>query len=143
MTLDAAYDADNVFAKIVRGELPAAKVFEDDDVVAFMDLFPQSKGHALVILKETEAVNILDVDPTRLQTLVVAVQKLARAVRKALSPDGVRVVQFNGAPAGQTVYHLHFHVIPIYEDAPLGRHGGGQADPEELKALSEKIASAL
>jgi len=143
MTLDAAYDADNVFAKIVRGELPAAKVFEDDDVVAFMDLFPQSKGHALVILKETEAVNILDVDPTRLQTLVVAVQKLARAVRKALSPDGVRVVQFNGAPAGQTVYHLHFHVIPIYEDAPLGRQGGGQADPEELKALSEKIASAL
>jgi len=144
MSLDGTYDEQNVFAKIVRGEIPSVKIFEDDEVLAFMDAFPQAKGHCLVISKTSKARNLLDAEPKTLGRVIGATQKLARAVRAALNPDGISVMQFNGAPAGQTVYHLHFHVIPRWEGEALGRHGGGQmADMDELKALAEKIASAL
>ena len=143
MSLDGAYDPDNIFAKIIRGEVPATKVFEDDDVLAFMDAFPQSKGHCLVISKTSRARNLLDVDPQVLSTMTAAVQRLARGVSAALKPDGIVVTQFNGAPAGQTVFHLHFHVIPRWEGVPLGRHRGGMADAAELQALAETIAAAL
>ncbi|NQE63088.1 HIT family protein [Caulobacter sp. RHG1] len=144
MSLDGRYDADNIFAKIIRGEIPSVKVFEDDKVLAFMDVFPQSRGHALVISKTSQARNILEIEPQALAEVAVAAQKLAKAVVAALKPDGVVVTQFNGAPAGQTVFHLHVHVIPRYEGAELGRHGaGGMADVEELKALAEKISAAL
>jgi histidine triad (HIT) family protein len=143
MSLDGRYDADNIFAKIIRGEIPSVKVFEDDKVLAFMDVFPQSRGHALVISKTSQARNILEMEPAVLADVTAAAQKLAKAVVAALKPDGVVVTQFNGAPAGQTVFHLHIHVIPRYEGEALGRHGEGMADVEELKALAAKISAAL
>lgn len=144
MSLDGRYDADNIFAKIIRGEVPSVKVFEDDQVLAFMDVFPQSRGHVLVISKTSTARNLLEAEPKTLGRLIGATQKVAAAVVAALKPDGVVVTQFNGAPAGQTIFHLHFHVIPRYEGEALGRHGeGGMADVEELKALAAKISAAL
>jgi histidine triad (HIT) family protein len=144
MSLDGRYDADNIFAKIIRGEIPCVKVFEDDQVLAFMDVFPQSRGHMLVISKTSRARNLLEAEAKTLGRLIGATQKAAAAVVAALKPDGVVVTQFNGAPAGQTVFHLHFHVIPRYEGEGLGRHGeGGMANVEELKALATKIAAAL
>ncbi len=143
MSLAATYDAGNIFAKILRGELTAVTVFEDEVALAFMDIFPQSRGHLLVIPKRSAAVNLLDENPATLQALIVRVQRIARAVVAALEPDGVRIAQFNGAPAGQTVFHLHFHIIPTYEGAKLAPHAGGKADPAELEALSAKIRAAL
>jgi histidine triad (HIT) family protein len=144
MSLDGTYDDGNIFAKILRGEMPAAKVFEDEHVLAFMDVFPQARGHTLVIPKRSNARNLLDEEPAVLSELILGVQRVARAVRAALNPDGIVVTQFNGAPAGQTVYHLHVHIIPRWEGVPLGRHaGGGMADPVELKALAEQIAAKI
>jgi histidine triad (HIT) family protein len=144
MSLDGAYEPDNIFAKILRGEIPSVRIYEDDQVLAFLDAFPQAKGHALVVHKTSKARNILDVEPQALNDLIQAVQKVARGVRSALNPDGLVVTQFNGAPAGQTIFHLHFHIIPRFEGEALGRHGsGGMADMGELKALGEKIASAI
>lgn len=144
MSLDGTYDDGNIFAKILRGEMPAAHVFEDDHVFAFMDVFPQSRGHTLVIPKHSTARNLLEEDPAVLSNLILGVQRVARAVRVALNPDGLVVTQFNGAPAGQTVYHLHFHIIPRWDGVPLGRHAdGGMADPVELKALAQLIAAKI
>ena len=144
MSLDGRYDAGNIFAKIIRGEIPSVKVFEDDRILAFMDVFPQSRGHALVISKVSQARNLLEAEPEVLAELAAATQKLTKAVVAALKPDGVVVTQFNGAPAGQTIFHLHFHVIPRYEGQALGRHGeGGMANTDELRALAAKIAEAL
>jgi histidine triad (HIT) family protein len=143
MSLAGTYDADNIFAKIIRGEIPSARVFETDRVLAFMDAFPQARGHCLVISKVSTARNILDVEPAVLAELAAAVQRLGAAVTRALKPDGFVVTQFNGAPAGQTIFHLHFHVIPRWEGVPMGRHGQGMADPAELKTLADQIAAAL
>ena len=143
MSLDGTYDDGNIFARILRGDMPAARVFEDDHVLAFMDVFPQAKGHVLVIPKHSRARNLLDEEPERLAGLMQGVQRVARAVRAALNPDGIVVTQFNGAQAGQTVYHLHVHIIPRWEGVELGRHGAGMADPDELKALAGKIAAQI
>ncbi|MFC3076916.1 HIT family protein [Phenylobacterium terrae] len=144
MSLDGTYDEGNIFAKILRGEMPSAKVFEDDHVFAFMDVFPQSKGHTLVIPKHSRARNLLEEEPQVLSHLILGVQRVARAVRAALQPDGIVITQFNGAPAGQTVYHLHIHIIPRWEGVPMGRHAsGGMADPKELAALAEQIAAKI
>jgi histidine triad (HIT) family protein len=144
MSLDGTYDDGNIFAKILRGEMPAARVFEDDHVLAFMDVFPQSKGHTLVIPKHSAARNLLDEEPAVLSNVILGVQRVARAVRAALNPDGLVVTQFNGAPAGQTVFHLHFHIIPRWDGVPMGRHAsGGMADPAELKVLAEQVAAKI
>lgn len=144
MSLDGTYDHDNIFAKILRGEIPSARVFEDEHVFAFMDAFPQGRGHTLVIPKHSHARNLLEEEPQVLSELILGVQRVARAVRAALKPDGLTVMQFNGQPSGQTVYHLHFHIIPRWEGVALGRHaGGGMADPAELKALAEQIAAQI
>ena len=144
MSLDGTYDHDNIFAKILRGEMACARVFEDDHVFSFMDVFPQSKGHTLVIPKHSDARNLLEERPDRLSHLILGVQRVSRAVRAALNPEGIVVTQFNGAPAGQTIYHLHFHIIPRWEGAPLGRHAaGGMADMDELKALAAQIAAKI
>ena len=143
MSLDGAYERDNIFGKILRGEMPSAKVFEDDAVLAFMDVFPQSRGHVLVAPK-AEARNLLDVDAGVLSDTIVRVQRVARAVREALQPDGLTVMQFNGSAGGQTVFHLHFHVIPRWEGQAMGRHGGGgMADQAELATLAQQIAGAM
>ena len=144
MSLQGEYDADNIFARIVRGELPCAKVYEDTDVLAFMDLFPQSRGHLLVVSKTSSARNLLDVEPAALERLILGVQRLARAVRAALTPDGLVVTQFNGAAAGQTVFHLHFHVIPRFEHEPVRTHAqGAPADADTLAALARQIAAEI
>jgi len=144
MSLDGDYDPGNIFAKIVRGEMPAAEVFEDAHTLAFMDVFPQARGHTLVIHKSAPARNLLDIEPGPLQALILTVQRVARAVRAALNPDGVLVSQFNGAPAGQTIYHLHFHIIPRWEGVALGRHGeGGMANMGELAELARAIAEKM
>ena len=144
MSLDGTYDDGNIFARILRGEIPAARVFEDDHVLAFMDAFPQARGHTLVIPKHSTARNLLDEAPDRLSSLILGVQRVARAVRVALNPDGLVITQFNGAVAGQTVFHLHVHIIPRWENVALGRHAeGGMADPAELKALAEQIAAKI
>lgn len=143
MSLDGTYDPGNIFAKILRGEMPAARVFEDDHVVAFMDVFPQARGHTLVIPKHSTARNLLEEEPQILAPLMLGVQRVARAVRAALQPDGIVITQFNGAPAGQTVFHLHVHIIPRWDGQPLGRHGGGMADMDELKDLAAQIAAKI
>lgn len=138
-----SYDPQNIFAKMLRGEIPCHKVYENDDVLSFMDIFPQTKGHTLVIPK-TEAENFFDIDPAALGTLITNTQKVAKAVREVLKPDGVRIMQFNGAPAGQTVFHIHFHIIPIYEGVEMAGHGHGkEADHGELAALAKEIAAKL
>jgi histidine triad (HIT) family protein len=144
MSLDGVYDENNIFAKIVRGEAPCARVFESEHVLAFMDVFPQARGHTLVVSKQSKARNLLDIEPEDLAFLIQGVQRVTHAVNAALKPDGVIVTQFNGAPAGQTVFHLHFHIIPRWEGVPLGRHAGGaMADPEELKHLAHQIAAQI
>jgi len=138
------YHSDNIFAKLLRGEAPCVKIFEDDEVLAFMDIFPQTDGHCLVVPKRARAASLLDAPEGDLKTLIVGVQKLARAVESALAPDGLRIAQFNGAEAGQTVFHLHFHVIPVYAGKPMRAHAGGApADTDKLKALAARIAAAL
>lgn len=143
MSLDGTYDPGNIFAKILRGEMPSVRVFEDEHVFAFMDVFPQARGHTLVIPKHSTARNFLEEAPEVVGPLMLGVQRVAKAVRAALNPDGLVITQFNGAPAGQTVYHLHFHIIPRWDGVPLGRHGEGMADTEELKALAAQISAQI
>lgn len=138
----AAYDTNNIFAKILRGEIPAHKVYEDDNVLAFMDVMPQAKGHVLVVPKAASR-NILDADPATLGALIATVQKVAIAAQDAFEADGVTIMQFNEAPAGQSVFHLHFHVIPRQEGVPLRPHSGKMEDGEVLAANAEKIREAL
>jgi histidine triad (HIT) family protein len=144
MSLHAPYDRENIFAKMLRGAIPAIKVFEDEVALAFMDIFPQTPGHTLVIPKGVEARNLLDMPTEKLGAYMERVQKVAIAVEKALSPDGLIITQFNGAPAGQTVFHLHFHIIPRSENVALSQHASGQAaDTQLLKKIADKIKEAL
>ena len=144
MSLTGAYDSDNIFARILRGEMPAVKVYEDDRVLAFMDVFPQSEGHLLVISKVSQARNLIDAEPGVLHDLMMTAQHIAAALPSALGCDGVSIMQFNGAAGGQTVFHLHVHVIPRWTDRPLGSHAGGQmADIDDLKATAARISAAL
>jgi histidine triad (HIT) family protein len=140
--MTTAYDPQNVFARILAGEIPSHKVYEDEHALAMMDLFPQSRGHLLVIPKAPSR-NLLDADPAALSAVMPLVQRLARALRSATGADGIRLAQFNEAPAGQTVFHLHFHLIPVYDGVELGRHGGGKADDGELAELARDIAGHL
>lgn len=139
---NAAYDTNNIFAKILRGEIPAHKVYEDDNVLAFMDVMPQAEGHVLVVPKAASR-NILDADPATLGALIAAVQKVAIAAEDAFEADGVTIMQFNEAPAGQSVFHLHFHVIPRKEGMPLRPHSGKMEDGAVLAANAERIREAL
>ena len=137
-----AYDDSNVFAKILRGELPSHKIYEDAETFAFMDIMPRGDGHCLVIPK-TPSRNILDADPQSLATLIASVQKVSRAVVKAFSADGVTVQQFNEPAGGQIVFHLHFHVIPRFDGVALRPHSGEMEKPEILAANAGKIQAAL
>lgn len=137
-----SYDPSNIFGKILRGEIPAHRVYEDATALVMMDIFPQSRGHTLIVPKAPSR-NLLDADPAALAAVIPLVQKVANAVKQATGADGIRLAQFNEAPAGQTVFHLHFHVIPVYEGVALGAHGGGKADDADLAALARDIAAAL
>ena len=144
MTLKAPYDPDNIFAKILRGDIPSVKVWEDDHVLAFMDVFPQSEGHVLLISKTSTARTLLDIEPDILARLIAATQRTARAVEKALKPDGFQIMQFNGEAGGQTVFHLHFHIVPRWAGRPMKGHGHApMAEADALRLLADRIAAAL
>ncbi|MDY6468455.1 HIT family protein [Acinetobacter faecalis] len=136
-----AYDDQNIFARILRGELPAIKVYEDEQVLAFMDIMPQADGHTLVIPK-SPAVTLLDLDPEAAAYTIQVVQKIAKAIEKGLDAKGIVLMQLSGASAGQTVPHVHFHLIPssVHE---LGKHALEMGDQEKIKVLAEKIKAAL
>lgn len=136
------YDDSNIFAKIIRGEIPAFKVFEDERALAFMDAMPQSDGHALVVPK-TRARNFFDIEPAALAELIKATQHVARGVQKAFNPGGMRIIQFNETVAGQTVFHIHFHIIPCYEGVPLRSHNRDWADKAVLTQHAERVRQAL
>jgi histidine triad (HIT) family protein len=144
MSLNGAYDDNNIFAKILRGEMPAVKVYEDDVVLAFMDLFPQSRGHMLVVPKGVRVKNVLEMESEATGPYFERVQRLAKAATKVLEPDGVVVTIFNGAPSGQTVFYPHFHIIPRYEGVKLAGHGhANRASQAELEAIAKAVAAAL
>lgn len=136
------YDDNNIFAKILRGEIPSHKLYEDADTYAFMDVMPQGKGHCLAITKSPYR-NILDATPDSLGAVIATTQKLARAVKAAFDADGVTVMQFNEPASGQTVFHLHFHVVPRFEGVALKPHTGQMEDNAVLAANAEKIRVAL
>jgi histidine triad (HIT) family protein len=139
---EPSYDPNNIFARILRGEIPSMRVYEDADVVAFMDVMPQAMGHTLVVPRAASR-NLLDADPATLAKLMAVVQKIARAVRKAFDADGVTISQFNEPAAGQTVFHLHAHVIPHFEGVPLKPHSGTMEQKDVLEANAAKIRAAL
>lgn len=135
------YDDQNIFAKILRGEIPCTKVYEDDKTLAFMDIMPQADGHTLVIPKEP-AITLMDLSPESAAYTINIVQKVAKAIQTALGAEGIVLMQLNGSKAGQTVPHIHFHLIPssIHE---LGKHAAQMGDMDKIKQLAEKIRAEL
>jgi len=137
-----AYDRNNVFAKILRGEIPSHKVYEDAQTLAFMDVMPQADGHTLVIPK-IEAESLFDVPPEALAATIVTTQRVAKAVKAAFAAPGVLVAQLNGSAAGQSVFHIHFHIVPRRAGLDLKLHAREMADPAVLAAHAERIRAAL
>lgn len=137
-----AYDPSNIFAKILKGEIPCHKLYEDDDTFVFLDIMPRSDGHALVVTKE-QARDLFDISPQALAKLMAVVKKLAPQIRDAVGAQGVLIQQFNGATAGQTVFHLHVHIVPVKEGVPLKPHTGQIGDPAALAKTAEKIRKKL
>jgi histidine triad (HIT) family protein len=137
-----SYDPNNIFAKILRGEIPCHKVYEDEHTLAFMDVMPQADGHTLVIPKAASR-NMLDADPDTLGSLMSSVQKVAKAVRKAFDAEGVLIKQYNEPAAGQTVFHLHIHVLPRHTGVELRPHTGKMADHALLAEHAAMIRAAL
>ncbi|MBL6431639.1 MAG: HIT family protein [Alphaproteobacteria bacterium] len=140
--MSVPYDDQNVFAKILRGELPSQTVYEDDKTLAIMDIMPRGDGHVLVIPK-TPSRNILDIAEDDLNAVMATVQRLARAVMKAFDADGTTIQQFSESAGGQVVFHTHVHVIPRFEGVKLRPHTGEMADGEVLAAHAEKIRDVL
>ena len=138
----AAYDPDNIFAKILRGELPCEKVYEDAHCLAFMDIMPRSDGHVLVIPK-SPARNIIDIDPVSLAAMMGGVQKVARAVQSGMQADGLTIQQFSEPAGGQVVFHLHFHVIPRCNGMPMRSHTGAMENRDLLADYAGRIKAAL
>jgi histidine triad (HIT) family protein len=137
-----AYDTDNVFARILRGEIPAHRVWEDEHTLAFMDVMPQADGHTLVIPK-SEAENLFDLPGPMLAATILTTQRVARAVRRAFAAPGILIAQLNGAAAGQSVFHIHFHVLPRHEGLDLRFHARGMADPATLAEHALRVRAAL
>ncbi len=138
----SAYDPNNIFAKILRGEIPCEKVYEDEAVLAFMDVMPRADGHVLVVPK-TQARGLLDVSPEALSALILRVQKIGRAVKAGMGAEGLTLHQFNEPAGGQTVLHLHFHLIPRWEGVALRSHAGRMEEAATLKVNADKIRAAL
>jgi histidine triad (HIT) family protein len=137
-----AYDANNVFAKILRGEIPSVNVFEDGKTLAFMDVMPHAEGHVLVVPKE-QAENIFDLSPEGAAAMMATTQKIAKAVKKGLGVPGVMLAQLNGTPAGQSVFHVHFHIIPRRGGVDMKLHARDMVDSKILEPIAAKIRSAL
>ena len=136
------YDPNNIFAKILRGEIPCHKIYEDEHTLAFMDVMPQVDGHCLVVPKKASR-GLLDADPQVLAQVIAVAQKVAQAAMKAMGADGVQIRQYNEEAAGQTVFHLHFHILPMKAGEILRPHTGKMADHAVLEKQAERIRSAL
>lgn len=134
---------ETVFHKILDGSIPCAKIYEDDYILSFMDAFPQSQGHALIIAKQGASEDIFEMDDDILARIIKFSRKLARAQRKVFQPDGIRVMQFNGEAAGQTVFYYHMHLMPVYKDDAEEKHGEKAVEFSTLKAQAEQLAGAL
>ncbi|MBZ0217813.1 MAG: HIT family protein [Fimbriimonadaceae bacterium] len=137
-----AYDPENIFAKIIKGEIPSQKVYEDENTYAFLDIMPRADGHTLIIPKNG-ARNILDIQPNDLAAVIETVRKISLGAMTALGADGITVQQFNEAAGGQIVYHLHFHVIPRWEGVKMRPPASEMAENEVLAANAEKLRAAL
>lgn len=137
-----AYDPNNPFARILRGDLPCWRVYEDEETLAFMDIMPQSEGHVLVVPRRAGE-NLLDTPADAVAAAIGVAQRIARAIDRAFAPQGLVVTQFNRAAAGQTVFHLHFHVIPVYRECEWRSHARTPAAPEVLEAHAARIRAAL
>jgi histidine triad (HIT) family protein len=137
-----SYDPTNIFAKILRGEIPCHKVYEDADALVFMDVMPQSAGHTLIVPKVPSR-NIFDADPAVLAKILPLVQKIGKAAKAAFNADGITVMQFNEPAGGQTVFHLHYHVIPRFDGVALKPHTGKMEDGAVLAAHAEKLRTVL
>ena len=136
------YDSDNIFAKILRGEIPNHTVFENENLLVLMDVMPMSDGHCLVVPKAPSR-NLLDANPDSLSDILPVVQIVARAAKTAMNADGIIVQQFNEEIAGQSVFHLHFHIVPVYEGKKLVRHADKMADGEQLNKQAKLIGAAI
>ena len=136
------YDSSNVFAKILRGDLPSVKVYEDDKTIAFMDVMPSTDGHVLVIPKEP-AETLFDLSADGAAALAQATQKVARAVKKALGVPGIMLMQLNGEAAGQSVPHIHFHILPRTHGLDIHVHGKPFVPADKLEPIAAKIRAAL
>jgi len=136
------YDPNNIFAKIIRGEIPCVKIYEDDKTLAFMDVMPQADGHTLVVPKE-DAENLFDLSPQSAAALITTTQKVAKAVKQATGAPGLMIVQLNGSAAGQSVFHVHMHIIPRTMGIDLKFHAREMVDPKSLEPLAAKIQAAL
>jgi histidine triad (HIT) family protein len=137
-----AYDPNNIFAKILRNELPSVRVYEDELTLAFMDIMPAVEGHTLVITKEA-AEDILDLSPEGAAALIKTTQKVTLAVKRGLDSPGIMLAQLNGAAAGQTIPHIHFHILPRSEGADLRFHGRTVVKAEALETVAARIRAAL
>ncbi len=137
-----AYDPDNIFARIVRGEIPCHRVYEDADTIAFMDIMPQAEGHTLVIPRSAGE-DIFSTPPEAAAAAIRTAQIVARAVKKAFAPPGIMIAQLNGAAAGQSVFHFHIHIIPRYAGKDLGIHAAKPADQSVLAGHAARLRAAL
>jgi histidine triad (HIT) family protein len=140
--MSVAYDPNNIFAKILRGEMPCYKVFEDDVALAFMDIMPRGDGHVLVIPK-VAARGLLDMPPEALGPYMQRVQRVAAAVKTGMNAEGLTIQQFNESAGGQVVFHIHMHILPRWDGVPVRPHSGAMEKPEVLTANAEKIRAAL
>jgi histidine triad (HIT) family protein len=136
--MTTTYQPDCIFCKISRHEMPAAIIYEDEQVIAFMDAFPSAEGHALVVPKKHHA-DVLSLPVPELQAAATIAQRVAQTQMRVLKPDGIIVTQFNGAAAGQTIFHYHIHIVPRWENQDPAIHGKAQADPAKLMALAERL----
>lgn len=136
-----AYDDNNVFAKMLNGDIPCHKVYEDDKTLAFMDIMPQAEGHVLVIPKQ-KSVDLADLEPDYAAAVLMTCKKIMQAQRQVFEREGIIQMQLNGAQAGQTVFHYHVHLIPssIHE---LGRHAATQVESSQLADMAKKLATAI
>lgn len=136
------YDHSNIFAKILRGDIPCVKIYEDDKTIAFLDVMPQAEGHTLVLPKEN-AENIFDLSPEGAAAMIATVQKVAKAVKAATAAPGLMLVQLNGKSAGQSVFHIHMHIIPRQHGIDLAFHERSMVPAAELEPIAAKIRAAL
>jgi histidine triad (HIT) family protein len=139
MSLYGEYDPGNVFARILRGELPCHRIYEDDDVLAFLDAFPQAAGHTLIIPKRGQARNLLELDQAEIGPLFRCAKNLMAVLVAELEPVGVQLLQFNGGDGGQSVFHVHVHLVPRWAGQPLGLHGQVPGDPAQLDEIAERL----